>query len=293
MSINQPKKAISGTKPNYLYAIVSVSLVLFLLGLFGVIILHANKLVDIYKEKVNLLVEIEQGTNQIDIKNLQARLNKSDFVKEGSVQFITKEEAINSLKEEFGEDFILMDMQNPLYDVISLNITADYMDKAGLEKIKNRLKAFEFVSDVYYQESLVDGVSSNIEKLAFIALGIGILFIFIAITLIHNTIKLSLYANRFLIKNMELVGASWEFISRPYIIKSIINGLISALMAIALLVFIMYIAKKDLPELQQLQDFGSFSILFIGLIVLGVSITTISTYFVVNKYLNMRTDDLY
>lgn len=283
----------TSTKPNYLYAIISVSLVLFLLGLFGIIILHANNLVNIYKEKVNLLVEIEQGTNHEDIDNLQARLVKSEFVKEGSVQFITKEAALNSLKEDFGDDFIMLDMQNPLYDVISLNVSADYMDAEGLQKIRTRLKSFEFVNDVYYQENLVEGVSSNIEKLAYIALSIGIILLFVAVFLIHNTIKLAIYANRFLIKNMELVGASWNFISRPYLIKSVRNGFISAMMAIIVLVFCLYIAKNELPELQQLQDFWSFSLLFIGLIVLGISITTLSTYYVVNKYLGMQTGDLY
>jgi len=289
----QAETAGPRSRPNYLYSIISVALVLFLLGFFGMIILQAQHLVKVLKEQVNLLVEIEAGTSGQDIARLQEELRASYFTKEGSVEFISREEAARIMQEDFGEDFLQLDLPNPFYDVISFNLKAAYMESDSLQVIRTALRERGFVNDVYYQESLVDEIAGNVRRLGFIALGIGLFFILIAVTLVHYAVPLALYANRFLIKNMELVGASWKFISRPYLWRAVLHGLLSGLIAIAALLALFYWAQSDIPELELMSDPAATGLLFGGLLLLGILITTLSTYFVVNKYLKMRVDDLY
>ncbi len=286
-------KSTKRTKPNYIYSIISVALVLFLLGFFGLIILHAQRLMVVFKEKVNILAELKESSLQSDIDTLQVALNSYDFVKEGSVSFISKEEAVQLMQEEFGEDFLKLDLPNPFFDVITFNVKAAYLEKDSLQNIREELMTYEAVNDIFYQESLTDNIGKNIRRLGFLALGISLFFIFVAVTLIHNTIRLALYSNRFLIKNMELVGASWEFISRPYLLKAIVQGIVSSLIAIVALGLIMYWVWQDIPEIRELKDIPGYIALSIFLIAIGILINTLSTYLVVHKYLKMRIDDLY
>lgn len=283
----------SRTKPNYLYSIVSVALVLFLLGFFGLIMLSAQSLITTFKEKVNIMVELIETASTEEIQELQTVINQAAFSKSGSIVYTNKEEAAQMMREDFGEDFLKLDLPNPLYDVITFNVKSSYLEKDSLENIKLQLKEYSAVGDVYYQESLVNQIAHNIRRIGLITLGIGVFFILVAITLIHNTIRLALYSNRLLIKNMQLVGASWEFISRPYINKSIFYGLLSSLIAIAALVFLFLWAKQSIPELSILGNIPGFVALFLSMVVLGVLINALSTYFVVKKYLKMRVDDLY
>jgi len=168
------------------------------------------------------------------------------------------------------------------------------MQADSLNNIRTALKVqYPFVSDVFYQESVVENVGSNIRRIGFFLLGIGIFLILVATALIHNTIRLALYANRFLIKNMELVGASWEFISKPYLIRSVLHGFLSGLLAVAFLILAIFWSEQQLPDLRAMRNIPGFITLFSGLIVLGILITLSSTYYVVRKYLKMRVDDLY
>ena len=283
------------TRPNYLYAIISVALVLFLLGFFGLIILQAQNLVTTFKERVNVMIEFKPGTQGADLASFQELLKKSDFTKAGSVEFVSKEEAVRIMQEDedFGEDFLKLDLPNPFYDVVTFNVNAGYMNTDSLSAIQTALRSYNFVSDVYYQENLVDEIAGNIRKIGFIALGVGLFFILVAAALIHNTIRLALYSNRFLIKNMELVGASWKFISRPYLWRAVLHGLLSGLLAILALTGLLYWSLTGLPELNMLSDPLPLGLLFGGLVLLGIVITTASTYYVVSKYLKMRVDDLY
>lgn len=281
------------TQPNYLYAILSVALVLFLLGFFGLLIAHAQTLVTSFKENVVVLLEIKNESTKEDITQLQKKLNASNYIKKGSLKYTDKIQAAQQMRSEFGEDFLKLDMPNPFYDVIAFNVNSTYVNSDSLLNIKGGLKDEKVVNDIFYQENLVDDIEANIENLSWITFGIGLFFIFVAITLIHNTIRLALYANRFLIKNMQLVGATWEFISRPYIFRSMKHGLISAMIAGGLLALMLYFAKRNLPILESLQNWTLFGLLFALLLILGILINTISTHFVVKKYLKMREDDLY
>ena len=281
------------TKPNYFYAIISVALVLFLLGFFVLVVLQGQQVIKLSKEKVEIIVELKEDTAKDVREDLSARLAKTQYVKENSIKFISKEEGAELMRKEFGEEFILLDMPNPLYDVLTFNVRSQYMQPDSLSRIREVVRELNAVSDVFYQESIADEIINNIQKLSLIALGLGLFLLFVAFVLIHNTIRLALYANRFIIKNMELVGASWEFISRPYIFKSMWHGLISGIIAVAGLALVVFGMQTLLPELGQLNNFFAFALLGIGLVILGILISCISTWFVVNKYLKMRVDDLY
>ncbi len=288
------KKGIqTRTKPNYIYSIIGVALVLFLVGIFGLIILNGQSLVNSYKEKMNVMVELKNGIPNHEKLRISQELQGAPYIKEGSVVFISKEEAAKSLAEDFGDDFSKLGFTNPLYDVYNFSTKALYTHPDSLSKISAKLKETLQINDVFYQEGLADSIEKNVEKISYIALIVGILFIFVAIVLIHNTIKLALYSNRFLIKNMELVGASWGFISRPFLFKSFKNGFLSALIAILLLLGAIFFLKNDIVDLQNLLDPQLIGILFIGILILGILITGLSTYYIVNKYLRMGLDDLY
>lgn len=287
------KSPAQRAKPKYFYTIVSISMVLFLLGFFGILFLQAQHLTNILKERVTVLVELQQGLSSTVIDSLLVEIEKAPFTKSQSLEFISKEEALVSLQEDFGEEFIQLDLPNPLYDIISLNIKSNFISTEQLQAIQQELKKNIHVKDVFYQESLVGQVVNNLQNTGWLFLLLSFLFLIIAITLIHNTIRLALYADRFLIKNMELVGATWGFISRPYIRKSIFHGLISAIIAIILLIFLLLLTQNYIPELRNYWQGPSLLLLFLGLLILGMFINGTSAYVVVNKYLNMRLEDLY
>lgn len=280
-------------RPNYLYSIISVALVLFTLGFFALVVLNARQMVQGLKEKVNLIVELKPEAGEAEARQLEQRLAGSVFAKSGSVTYISKNEAADIMREDFGEDFLKLDLPNPLYDVITFNVKATYMNADSLQQIRAQLMEEPPVSDIFYQESLVDEISENISSISLVGLGILLFSVFIAATLIHNTVRLALYANRFLIKNMELVGASWEFISRPYLQRSAWHGALSGMLASAGLLALYYWFQHTIPGLNGAYNWPGFFALTLVLCVLGVAINTLSTYLVVRKYLKMRVDDLY
>jgi cell division transport system permease protein len=293
MARNTNKPKAPRTRPNYFYAVISVALVLFLLGFFGLIVLHGQQFIQFAKEQVEIIIELKKDANGSQIGYLKDQLQNSYYAKPGTVKFIGKEEGAKLLAEELGDEFMKLDLANPLYDVITFNVKSNFMTPFELNKIRESLKVYEYISDVFYQESLVESIAKNIRKISWLTLGIGIFFIFVAITLIHNTIRLALYSNRFLIKNMELVGASWEFISYPYIGRSIKLGLVSALVAILGLTGLGFWATTALPEISNVIYVPGIIVIFTILVLLGILINAGSTYYVVNKYLRMRVNDLY
>lgn len=290
---SRKSKSLAGRRPNFFYAIISVAAVLFLLGFFGLLLLQTQRLAKVMKEQVDLIVELTSDPALEDRQALENTLQRSPFVKTGSLDFTSQEEALELMSEELGEEFIDLDLPNPLYDVYTFNVPARYLTEDSLSQIQTVLRQNPIVSDVYYQESLVDQLLRNANRLGWILLAVGIFFIVLALTLIHNTIRLSLYANRFLIKTQELVGATWEFISRPYLRRSLLHGFISGLLATGALVAVQWWLQEEIPELRSLQNPAAFGVLLAGLILLGMLINWLSTYFVVRKYLRLRADDLY
>jgi cell division transport system permease protein len=278
-------------KGSYFTTIVSISLVLFMLGLLGLIILHSKKLSDYVKENIGFSIIIKENVKEAGIIQLQKILDATPYVK--STHYITKEEAGKEFAEELGEDFTSFLGYNPLLPTIEVRFRAEYANNDSLTIIKDKILANSNVKEVWYQESLVDLVNKNVRKIGFILLGFSGLLLIIAIALINNTIRLSVYSKRFIIRSMQLVGATRRFISRPFIMKGILQGIIGAFIAIGLLIGIIYISQREMPELVTLQELDLFLSLFGIVILLGVLITWLSNYFAVRKYIKIKSDNLY
>ncbi|HOW31998.1 MAG TPA: permease-like cell division protein FtsX, partial [Bacteroidales bacterium] len=208
-------------------------------------------------------------------------------------QYISKEQAARELSEDLGEDFVKFLDYNPLPPTIDLQLKAEYTNTDSIAKIEKQLKAGSLVKEVVYQKSLIDVVNDNIRKISLVIMGFSVLLIIIAIVLINNTIKLSIYARRFLIRSMQLVGATETFVRRPFVMRSMLHGLIAALLSIALLVGTLFLTRQRIPELTQLQDVKSFLIMYGLLIVIGVLLSGFSTFFAVRKFLRMKADTLH
>lgn len=276
--------------------ILSVSLVLFLLGFFGLFLLHAPKWVKVYKEQVNVMIEVKEGTSKKEISALTKALEQEPYIKSESVKFVSKEEVAEDMKEELGAAENSLDFLNPFYDMIHFNMNASSMHSDSMKVIRENIMESDFVKDVFYQELLVDQINDNLRKIGFVALFLGFFFIIVAVVLIHNTIRLAMYSNRFVIKNMQLVGASWSFITKPYLTKGLLNGLWSGIISIILLLVMVLVINNQFSELRLdiwLEDIVGLILMMVGLIILGILICFMSTYFVVNRYLKMRLDDLY
>jgi len=278
-------------RPSYIYSIISVSLVLFMIGLLGLIVIHAHRLSEYFKENLEIAVIFKDDAKEIDIYQFQKQLEADDYVKKST--YVSKEAAAEELSKEYNEDFIEMLGYNPLYASVNLNLYADYANPDSIAWIEKEILQNVNVREVYYQHSLLQKINSNVNKIGIGMLFISILFVIIAITLIDNTIRLAMYSNRFLIKSMQMVGAMRWFIIKPFIRKSIVNGVISSLIAITLLIAFIFYAQQNIEELKVLQDNIRITFLFMFVILIGIFISWISTYLSVRKYLRMKLDDLY
>lgn len=284
---------MSRTRPNYIYAIASVALVLFVLGFFGLMALHGQKLVSLFKEKVDLWMELKPGLEEAEVSRMIAVVRQHPYVLPESVTFITREQAAATMRQDLGAESLLEDIPDLMRDVVRFNVKAEYLDDPRLPEWGDQLRQDTTVGHLYFETANTSNVGKNIRNLGLITLVLGLFLIFAAITLIHNTIRLALYSNRFVIKNQELVGASWEFITHPYIRRGIVNGLISAVLAIAALALTLWWLYRLMPEIEQLQDLNAVVLVFLGLAILGVLISGLSTWWVVNKFLRMKLDELY
>jgi len=287
--------AVSMTKtiqPSYGYSIISVALVLTMIGIVGLAVLQANGIMNHFKEKVQMLVEIKPSISDKQFSLIERSLNNSPFLKENSLTFLSKAQSAELLSEDFGVDLKTVGFDNPLYDVFTFNLKDQYLDGARLKLVQDRLKENPLVHDVYYQSGIVDGISKKLKKVGLAVIIGALLFLFLAITLIYNTIKLALVANRETIKNMQLVGATWGYISRPYLLQSLKNGLVASLLAMSVLMAVLLLLEYEFPEINSQDNMPIILALFIGLISLGLFINLISTWFAVNKTLNMRIEEM-
>ncbi len=280
-------------KPNYFYTIFSVTLVLFLLGLFGLLVVQGQQLLKTLREQVEVIVELKEEAASPQVDSLKQHLAASSYFKANSTKFFNKAEGAALMQQEFGQDFGKLDMANPLYDVLIFNVKSDWMDPDSMSLVREDIKVMPFVNDIYYQESVTESIAANLRKISVWVLGLGLFFVLVAVALILNTVRLALYANRFLIKNMELVGASWGFISKPYLSRSFRQGLLCGILAIVGLGALLYMAFRDEPDLLSAINVVGVAVVFGTLLVLGFVIMVSSTYYVVKKYLRMRVDDLY
>lgn len=291
MASNHEKYSQRRLKTSYASTVVGITLVLYMLGLLGLIILHANKLSDYVKENIGFTVFLNEDVKEVDIIQLQKTLDARAYVK--STEYITSEKAAEDMKKDIGEDFETFLGYNPLPPSIDVRFKADYANADSLNTLQKELEKNSFVKEVSYQESLVSGVNENLRKISLIILGFSTLLLVISIALINNTIRLSVFSKRFLLRTMQLIGATENFIQRPFLLKGIVQGIIASVVAIILLVFTLYFAQKEVPELEELQDAALFIKLFIFVMVLGMVISWASTYLAVRKYLRIKTDYLY
>ncbi len=271
--------------------IVSISLVLFAIGLVGLLVLHTQKLSDYVKENIGFTVYMNKNVKEADIVQLQKELDAMEYVR--STTYISEEKAAENYQKELGVDFVQFIGYNPLHTSIEVHLKAQYALPVFFEQIDQQLKKNPLVEEVKYQKSLVKDVNDNINKISAILLGFSLLLLMIAISLINNTIRLAVYSKRFLIKTMQLVGATEGFIRRPFLTISLIHGLISSFIAIIMLIGVISISRKEIPEIINLQSVDLFLMLFAFVIALGFVISLISTFFAVRKYLKIKVDYLY
>ena len=289
----KPQKKVSKRKlqSSYLTTIVSISMVLFMLGLLGILVLNSKKLSDHVRENIGFSIIMNEGVKEARVMELKKNLDASDFVK--YTEYITPEEAAAELQEELGEDFIGFLGYNPLLPSIDLRLNADYANIDSLKVIEAQLLQNSDIKEVYYQESLVEMINDNVRRIGVFILFFSVLLMIVATALISNTIRLAVYSKRFMIRTMQLVGATKHFIRMPFILTGILHGLIAALIASVALVSILYFLMQEVPELVNLQDFNLFAILFAFVILAGVFITWLSNLSAVNKYLKAKPEDLY
>jgi cell division transport system permease protein len=290
--MTQPGKAsIKRGKPSYFMAILGVTLVLFLLGIIGWLVINANKMGDYFKENIEVRVYIRGDLNPKDSIALMNYISGQPYVK--SIKYVTKEEGKKIYMEEESEDWNKVLDYNPLPNAIYFRIKRQYVEVDSLTFIKNDLEQQTYVTDVKYPDALVGNLNQNIRILSVSLLAIVIIISIVVIVLIDNTIRLAMFSNRFLIKTMQMVGATRGFIARPLNKRAIINGAVSGLMASSALYIVILILEKYIDWLRVVHDTKLLILLFLVLIVIGISITLLSTYRSVVKYLKMKLEDLY
>jgi len=271
--------------------IISLSLVLFMLGALGLLVANANKLTRHFKENVGFQVYLKDTASSAQTDGLIQEITNSKYAK--SVTLINKEQAAEKLKEDLGEDFVAFLGSNPLLNSIDVKLNAPYADTDTLINVEKTLKQKSFVKEVVYQKDMINNLNRNTRAIAFFILIFSGALLIVAIALINNTIRLSIYSQRFLIRTMYLVGATRTFISRPFIFKGIRQGIIAGIIAGALLAGFLVLSTRFIPDILQLQDENVLIVLFISIILIGVIISAMSAMFAVLRYLRLKTSDLY
>ncbi len=279
------------TKSIYISTVFGIAMVLLMVGLLGLILVHANKLSRYVKENIVLNIYVDETAHESDVLQLQKQLDANPIVKQ--TQYVSKEIAAQNLKKDLGEDFVKFLGYNPLSQSLDVYLKADYANNADIEKFKTELLKNPMVKEVKYQQSLVDQMNQNLTSISLIILGFTIIFVILSVALINNTIRLAIYSQRFLIKSMQLVGATKSFIRKPFILYGIWHGLLGALIAIVILMVTLYVAQKEIPDLVILQDYTEFGIVFALVVGLGIFISGFSTSLAVNKYLRLKIYNLY
>lgn len=279
------------TKTIYISTVISISLVLLMLGLLGLILVQGKNLSNYFKENIVLNVIITEGTKEVDVLALQKEIESNPKIK--STQYISKELAARNLTEDLGEDFIRFLGYNPLLSSIDVYLKADYANPKNIELLSILLKNNTLVNEVRYQKSLIENINQNIQTISIVLLSFGVILFIIAIALINNTIRLAIYSQRFLIRSMQLVGATRGFIRWPFQLFGMLHGLIAGLIAILFLIGTLYFSQQQIPELVILSNYYEFGLVFLGVISVGILISGLSTFFAVTKYLKIKSNNLY
>ena len=276
---------------SYFSVILSIFLVLFLLGILGLFIINSKKLSDDFKEEIAMTVFFKTEAKDTTFTAFEEQLKQSDFAR--TFVYVTKEQAAKEHKDVIGEDFITFLGTNPLQDSFDIHLKADYVVNDSIAKIEKELRKNEMVEDIVYDKQLVNLVNDNIQKITmWILIASGFLAL-VAVLLINSSMRLSIHSNRFIIKTMQMVGATKSFIRSPFIWRSIRLGVIGAVLAILALLGVLYYVDTNYPGLEILQDKPMIGAVLLAVLLVGILITWISTFIATQRFLNLRTDDLY
>ena len=278
-------------RSSYVYVVLSIALVLFVLGLLGVIVLQTNALATHFKEQVSMSIFIKNNIDTASIKNFEKKLQSKTYVKK--VDFISKDSAASVLSKELGEDFVTFLGTNPLRDNVVIKLKSDYVTKDSIAKIKTELNKSSIVYEIDYNEFLIKQLDKNIKRITLWILVLSGILTMIAVMLIHSTIRLSIYSKRFIIKTMQMVGATKGFIRKPFIITGIKLGIFGALIAIFWLYLLALYFQNQIPDLKLTSQYEILLPVFGGVLLMGIIITGTSTYFATRRFLNLKTEELY
>ena len=276
---------------SYFSVVISIALVLFLLGMLGLLVLNTKKVADHFKEQIALTVYLKDNAKEVEIEQLKKSLAMADYTK--STTYVSKEEAAEAHSKEIGEDFMDFLGYNPLQNSIDVYMNADFVSNEQIDAIAKDLTAKNFVDEVVYDKPLIALLNENVKKISFWVLIASGVFTFIAVLLINSSIRLSVYSKRFIIKTMQMVGATKGFIRRPFIWQSIKLGIIGAIIALLGMAGALYYLNNSFPQLALTSDVKLLTALFLGVFALGILITWLSTFFATSRFLNLKTDELY
>jgi len=276
---------------SYFSVVLSIFLVLFLLGLLGLFVLNSKRISNNFKEEIAMTVFFKNDANDTIIKAFDEELKTAKFAK--SFEYVSKEKAAEMHKKDIGEDFMQFLGVNPLQNSFDIYLKADYVVNDSIAKIQNRLRKNEMIADIVYDKQLVDKVNDKIQEVSMWILIFSGIFAVISVLLINSSLRLSIYANRFIIKTMQMVGATKSFIRKPFIVRSLILGLIGSLLAVFALIGVLVYFETNYDNLGIMDNQLAIAAVLLGVVVLGMLITWLSTFFATQRFLNLRTDDLY
>ncbi len=276
---------------SYLSSVISISLVLLFVGIIGILAVNAKSVSDYFKENIKLSVIFEKGISEEKAKEISARLKSRDFIKEA--EFVSQEQGTKEMKELLGEDFVDIFEVNPIPLSLDLYFNADYLLADSLKVIEKELKSEPGVKELVYQESLVNTINQNMEKIGLVLSVFVVLLLFISFVLINNTVRLNVFSKRYTIHTMKLVGAKRSFIRKPFLVQAIYQGLIAGVASTIILLGILYFVWRDMEQIYQIFDLKLIAIVLLSVIILGVMICLVSTYFVVNKLVSLNSDEIY
>lgn len=294
---NKPtRKKKLGSYPHAM-VIFTITLALFVIGLFSALLIHAGKLSEVVKQSIEVQVYLDSDLTQTQLARLKNTLSQKEYIaylnQQAQVRFFSKEEGAKEFIQESGEDFMAFLGENPLRDAYILNINPDFADSEHLKKIKTELEELEGVHEVQYIASLIDSINQNLRKISIILISFAAILVLVVIILINNTIKLAMFSQRFLIRSMQLVGATPGFIRRPFVNRAILQGFISGLVASGMLLGLLSYAYYQINELYLLRDETKLIVLAGLLVALGIIIGYISSYRAVRRYMRLSLDELY
>jgi cell division transport system permease protein len=278
-------------KTIYISTVFGIAMVLLMVGLLGLLLIDANNISRYVKENIVLNIFVDDAAHETDVLQLQKQLDANPMVKQ--TQYVSKELAARNLQKDLGEDFVKFLGYNPLSQSLDIYMKADFANNKDIEKFKADLLKNPLVKEVKYQQSLVDKMNENVKSISLIILAFAGIFVILSVALINNTIRLAIYSQRFLIKSMQLVGATKGFIRKPFLLYGIWHGLLGGLIAIILLIGALYLAYQQVPDLVFLQSYSEFGMVFLGVVGLGIFISGFSTFLAVNKFLRLKIYDLY